>query len=97
MEMNKLKFNLAASFQNTINKILYKKTKIAIEMFKKINTKNINLVVAGGVAANISIRENLKKLSKEIGFKTVYPDLKFCGDNAAMIAWAGIKDLKKIY
>ena len=60
---DKLKFNLAASFQNTINKILYKKTKVAIEMFKKkINTSNINLVVAGGVAANISIRENLKKL-----------------------------------
>ncbi len=93
---NKLKFNLAASFQNTINKILYKKTKIAIEMFKKkINTPNINLVVAGGVAANISIRENLEKLSREIGFKTVYPDLKFCGDNAAMIAWAGIKRFKK--
>ena len=32
---DKLKFNLAASFQNTINKILYKKTKIAVEMFKK--------------------------------------------------------------
>jgi len=47
------------------------------------------------VAANISIRENLKKLSREIGFKTVYPDLKFCGDNAAMIAWAGIKRFKK--
>ena len=62
---------------------------------KKINTPNINLVVAGGVAANISIRENLKKLSREIGFKTVYPDLKFCGDNAAMIAWAGIKRFKK--
>ena len=92
----KLKFNLAASFQNTINKILYKKTKIAIEMFKKkIRTKNINLVVAGGVAANISIRENLKKLSKEIGFKTIYPNLKFCGDNAAMIAWAGIQRFKK--
>ena len=93
---DKLKFNLAASFQNTINKILYKKTKIAIEMFKKkINTSNINLVVAGGVAANISIRENLKKLSNEIGFKTVYPNLKFCGDNAAMIAWAGIQRFKK--
>ena len=90
---DKLRFSLAASFQNTINKILYKKTKIAIEMFKKkINTSNINLVIAGGVAANISIRENLKKLSDEIGFKTVYPDLKFCGDNAAMIAWAGIKN-----
>ena len=93
---DKLKFNLAASFQNTINKILYKKTKIAVEMFKKkINTPNINLVVAGGVAANISIRENLKKLSREIGFKTIYPDLKFCGDNAAMIAWAGIQRFKK--
>ena len=93
---NKLKFNLAASFQNTINKILYKKTKIAIEMYKKkINTSNINLVVAGGVAANFSIRENLKKLSREIGFKTVYPNLKFCGDNAAMIAWAGIQRFKK--
>ena len=62
---------------------------------KKINTRNINLVVAGGVAANISIRENLKKLSREIGFKTVYPNLKFCGDNAAMIAWAGIQRCKK--
>ena len=62
---------------------------------KKINTSNINLVVAGGVAANFSIRENLKKLSKDIGFKTVYPNLKFCGDNAAMIAWAGIQRFKK--
>ena len=93
---DKLKFSLAASFQNTINKILYKKTKIAIQMFKeKIDTPNINLVVAGGVAANISIRENLEKLSKEIEFKTVYPDLKFCGDNGAMIAWAGIQRFKK--
>ena len=65
-------------------------------MFKeKINISNINLVVAGGVAANISIRENLKKLSDEIGFKTVYPNVKFCGDNAAMIAWAGIQRFKK--
>ena len=92
---DKLKFNLAASFQNTINKILYKKTKIAIEMYKKkINTSNINLVIAGGVAANLSIRENLEKLSKEIGFKTIYPDLKFCGDNAAMIAMVGLEKFK---
>ena len=65
-------------------------------MFKeKINTSNINLVVAGGVAANVSIRENLKKLSDEMRIKTVYPNLKFCGDNAAMIAWAGIQRFKK--
>ncbi len=93
---DKLRYNLAASFQNTINKILYKKTKIAIEEFKKkTNEKKIQLVVAGGVAANKSIRENLTTLSKEIKCKTIYPDLKFCGDNAAMIAWAGIKRFKK--
>ena len=91
-----MKYNLAASFQNTINNILNKKTKIAIEMFKeKTGLKNVNLIVAGGVAANKTIRENLTKLSKEINFKVVYPDIKFCGDNAAMIAWAGIKRFEK--
>ena len=92
----KLSYNLAASFQNTINKILYKKTRIAIELFKKkTQTQKVQLVVAGGVAANISIRENLSNLAKEMNFKTIYPDLKFCGDNAAMIAWAGIKRFKQ--
>jgi len=92
----KLKYNLAASFQSTINKILYKKTKIAIQEFKnKTKEKNVQLIVAGGVAANKSIRENLTKLSKEMNCKVIYPDFKFCGDNASMIAWAGIKRFKK--
>ena len=34
-------------------------------------------------------------IAKEMNCKTIYPDLKFCGDNAAMIAWAGIKRFKK--
>ena len=93
---NKLKYHLAASFQNTINKILYKKTKVAVEMFrKKINKKNFQLIVAGGVAANKTIRNNLSTLSNEMNFETIYPDLKLCGDNAAMIAWAGIQRFKK--
>jgi len=93
---DKLKYNLAASFQNTINKILYKKTKIAVDMFKeKTKKENFQLVVAGGVAANSSIRNNLNILSNEMNFKTIFPDLKFCGDNAAMIAWAGIQRFKK--
>ena len=93
---DKLKYSLAASFQFTINKILYKKTKIAIKEFKnKTKKKEVKLVVAGGVAANKSIRENLEILSKEVNCKIFYPNLKFCGDNAAMIAWAGIKRFKK--
>ena len=92
----KLKYNLAASFQKTINKILYKKTKIAVEMFKKKTKKeNFQLIVAGGVAANKTIRENLTQLSNELNFEIIYPDLKFCGDNASMIAWAGIQRFKK--
>ena len=93
---DKLKYNLAASFQNTINKILYKKTKVAVDMFReKTKKESFQLIVAGGVAANESIRNNLSNLSKEMNFKTIYPDLKFCGDNAAMIAWAGIQRFKK--
>ena len=92
----KLKYNLAASFQKTINKILYKKTKIAVEMFKeKTKKENFQLIVAGGVAANKTIRENLTQLSNEMNFEIIYPDLKFCGDNASMIAWAGIQRFKK--
>ena len=94
--VDKLKYNLAASFQHTINKILYKKTKVAVQMFReKTKKENFQLIVAGGVAANESIRKNLLILSNEMGFETVYPDLKFCGDNAAMIAWAGIQRFKK--
>ena len=93
---DKLKYNLAASFQNTINKILYKKTKVAVEMFReKTKKENFQFIVAGGVAANKTIRDNLSSLSNEMGFETIYPNLKFCGDNAAMIAWAGIQRLKK--
>jgi len=92
----KLKYNLAASFQKTINKILYKKTKIAVEMFKeKTKKENFQLIVAGGVAANKTIRENLTQLSNEMNFEIIYPDMKFCGDNASMIAWAGIQRFKK--
>ena len=92
----KLRYNLAASFQSTINKILYKKTKVAVNTFReKTKKNNFQFIVAGGVAANKSIRNNLSILSNEMNFETVYPDVKFCGDNAAMIAWAGIQRLKR--
>ena len=93
---SELKKNLAASFQHTINKILYKKTKVAIQQFKeKIKKDKISIVVAGGVAANKSIRKNLQELSDEMKLNVIFPDLRLCGDNAAMIAWAGIKRYKK--
>ena len=57
--------------------------------------EKIPFVVAGGVAANLSIRENLTKVCEQINFIPLFPNPKFCGDNAAMIAWAGIKRYKK--
>ena len=94
--MNLFLIYLAASFQNTVNKILYKKTKVAVNVFReKTKKNNFQFVVAGGVAANKTIRDNLLILSKDMNFETIYPDLKFCGDNAAMIAWAGIQRFKR--
>ena len=46
-------------------------------------------------AANKTIRENLSNLGKEMKFETIYPSIEFCGDNAAMIAWAAIQRFKK--
>lgn len=91
----KEKYHLAASFQKTINEILYKKTKIAMEEFL-IGKKNIQktFVIAGGVASNLKIRENLTRLSKEKKFSNIFPPVNLCSDNAAMIAWAGIERYK---
>ena len=91
----KEKYHLAASFQKTINEILYQKTKIAMDDFlkNKSNKKNI-FVIAGGVASNLSIRKNLIKLSNEKNFIPIFPPINLCSDNAAMIAWAGIERFK---
>ena len=52
-------------------------------------------VIAGGVAANETIRKSLKQISEKMNFKPIFPSKEFCGDNAAMIAWAGIQRYKK--
>ena len=89
------KYHLAASFQKTINEILYEKTKVAMIEFSKNKKDNQNiLVIAGGVAANLTIRENLTKLAEEKKFTSVFPPINLCSDNAAMIAWAGIERYK---
>ena len=95
MKNEKEKYHLAASFQKTINEILYEKTKIAMEEYLK-DKKNITntFVIAGGVASNLSIRKNLIKLAEKKNFISVFPPLNLCNDNAAMIAWAGIERYK---
>ena len=95
IKTNQDKFDLAASFQKTIEKILYKKSKIAFKEFQKISKKKRNtFVVAGGVAANKKIRKVLTDLSIKENFDPIFPPLDLCGDNAAMIAMVGLEKFK---
>ena len=73
--------DFAASFQKTICEIVSEKVSSAIKL-----KKSKKLVVCGGVSANSKIREDLKKLSQTLKFELFLPELKYCTDNAAMVA-----------
>ena len=74
IETEQEKFDLAASFQKTIEEILYKKTKIAFTQFEEQNNlKKKVFVVAGGVAANKKIRNMLENLCIKENYKNIFP------------------------
>ena len=87
------KADIAASFQQAISDVLVTKIKKSIEI-----TGRNEVIVAGGVAANKFLRSEFKKLAQSHNIKVYYPDLKYCGDNAAMIAFVGsmMKPIKNI-
>ncbi len=78
------KEDLCASFSSSVSISLTKKTVNAISNY---NIKNF--VLAGGVSANSKIREDFKKICELRGINYTFPDLKYCTDNATMIAAAG--------
>jgi N6-L-threonylcarbamoyladenine synthase len=81
---DQVKADVAASFQQAVIDVLTKKIKKAIEL-----TRRDEVIIAGGVAANKALRSAIKELENSMGIKVYYPDLKYCGDNAAMIAFVG--------
>lgn len=84
------KEDIACSFQNRVVEILSKKTMKAL---KEYNVKN--LIIAGGVSANSGIRNKFKELCEKEGINLTIPNIKYCTDNAAMIAAAGYFAYKK--
>ncbi len=72
--------DFAASFNYTVAKTLSDKF---MKAAKDFNIRK--LVVAGGVSANKMLREMLSENAKREGFTLYMPDMKYCGDNAAMI------------
>jgi len=91
------KADLAASFQRAVSDVLCDRTNNAMDMFTKSHNQSgkdpYRFVVAGGVAANTSIREALENLCADKGFTLTAPPLKYCGDNGAMIALVGAERL----
>ncbi len=82
--------DLCASFQTAITDVLVSKSRRALTAARGIAPDIGVLAVAGGVAANTSIRDALKLLCAETGTVFVAPPLSLCTDNAAMIAYAGL-------
>lgn len=78
--------DIAASFQNAVIKALIRNTERAL---KEYDVKSISLV--GGVAANSELRKRITDLAGRYKKKVVIPDMEFCGDNGAMIAYRGLK------
>jgi len=84
---------LAASFQQAVVDILTDRTAAAMMRFRNDfpDTPAPALVLAGGVASNGGIRAALTSLALRQGFQTKIPPPRFCTDNAAMVAWAGVE------
>lgn len=76
--------DLACSFQDSVVKVLTDKTMKAATDYK---VKQI--VVAGGCAANQGLRQSMAKAVENTGIELIFPKMKYCTDNAAMIAVAG--------
>jgi tRNA N6-adenosine threonylcarbamoyltransferase len=75
--------DIAAEFQEAVVDVLVGKCVSAVE-----RTGLSRLVVAGGVGANVRLRERLDAAAVRSGFRVFYPAIEFCTDNGAMIALA---------
>lgn len=82
--------DVAASFQQSVVEVLVDKS-IAAAKYKGVNT----LCIAGGVASNSELRNQMEKRCKKEGIRFLYPNTILCTDNAAMIACAGYYDYVK--
>lgn len=77
------KYDLAASFQNVAFDQVIRKTRLAIERY---DIKRV--IVAGGVSASADLRDRMKTLCEEMHVDLSIPPMKYCTDNATMIACA---------
>jgi len=89
------KADMAACFQRAVSDEIVSRLKNGIKMFKKLYPDGKNLVVGGGVAANMALRRDLMALAEKNGMTFFAPPVRLCTDNGAMIAWAGMERFLK--
>ncbi|GAB1537531.1 tRNA (adenosine(37)-N6)-threonylcarbamoyltransferase complex transferase subunit TsaD [Scytonema sp. NUACC21] len=82
--------DLAASFQETVARSLTKRT-IACALDYNLST----IAIGGGVAANSGLRQHLQQAAEAHQLRVLFPPLKFCTDNAAMIGCAAADHLNR--
>lgn len=86
--------DLCAGFQAAVVDVVVDRVRVGLRVFSAIAGHPTALVAAGGVAANGAIRRALAAQAGEVGLSFVAPPLPLCGDNGAMIAWAGLERLR---
>jgi N6-L-threonylcarbamoyladenine synthase len=82
--------DVCAGFQSAVADVLAEKTRRALGFAPAASA----FAIAGGVAANKSIRAKLETVCAEQGVQFLAPPIALCTDNAAMIAWAGIEQFR---
>ena len=87
--------DVCASFETAVAETLQDRLKMAFAAFREAypEVKEPALIVAGGVAANATLKSVMTTSAKMFGFKLIVPPAALCTDNAAMIAWAGAERL----
>ena len=88
-------FDVAASFQETIARILESKFELTITKLKRRNINASQVSVVGGVANNRFLYHRLKRIAEKNQCSIVIPPKNMLSDNAAMIGWACIKKYEK--
>ncbi len=86
--------DLCAAFQLAVGDVVVDRMANAIKAYESRHQNHRALVVAGGVAANLHIRDRLGALADQHNFRLIAPAPELCTDNGVIVAWAGVERLR---
>mmetsp|Transcript_66691 Transcript_66691/g.124565 ORF Transcript_66691/g.124565 Transcript_66691/m.124565 type:complete len:679 (-) Transcript_66691:97-2133(-) len=92
-EAKQARANIACAFQRTAVDHLCQRAAQAVEWAKEMEPSIASLVVAGGVAANQTVRQGLTEVAQTGSLSMRCPPPRLCVDNGVMVAWTGVERL----